>query len=145
MAGHGEKFQGEKSSIYKQVIYYIPSRRKIKYLIVFSPTFLFLKWFLSKKLLNILFSIKMEIKIYNSLSTDIFVAPCVYKLIIYIYIFSYLEADFTKKFCLELYSNLHTASTPYTAVTVQATKYSSSVQYFLFIYEHIIIFNLTLN
>ena len=46
MAGHGEKFQGEKSSIYNRVIYYFPSRRKIKYLIVFSPKFLFLKWFL---------------------------------------------------------------------------------------------------
>ena len=46
MAGHGEKFRGEKSSIYKQVIYYFPSRRKIKYLIVFSPNFFFLKWFL---------------------------------------------------------------------------------------------------
>ena len=46
MAGHGEKSQAKKSSIYKLVIYYFPSRQKIKYLIVFSPIFLFPKWFL---------------------------------------------------------------------------------------------------
>ena len=38
----------------------------------------------------------MENKIYNSLSTKVFVSPCVYKLIIYIYIFSYLEPAFHK-------------------------------------------------
>ena len=37
----GEKFQGEKSSIYKRVIYYFPSRWKIKYLIVFSPKLIY--------------------------------------------------------------------------------------------------------
>ena len=39
----------------------------------------------------------MENKIYNSLSTEVFVPPCVYKLIIYIYIFSYLEPALHKK------------------------------------------------
>ena len=33
----------------------------------------------------------MENKIYNSLSTEVFVSSCIYKLIISIYIFSYLE------------------------------------------------------
>ena len=33
----------------------------------------------------------MENKIYNSLSTEVIVSSCVYKLIINIYIFSYLE------------------------------------------------------
>ena len=51
----------------------------------------FNKNFGEKKLLNMLFSIKMENKIYNSLSTEVFVSPCVYKLIIYVYIFSHLE------------------------------------------------------
>ena len=89
MAGHGEKFQGEKFSIYKQVIYYFPSRYKIKYLIVFSQKFLLLKCFLKfltknlvKKPSNTLFSIKMENNIFNSLYTEIFVSPCIYKLII---------------------------------------------------------------
>ena len=59
MAGHGEKFQGENSSIYKRVIYNFPSRWKIKYLIVFSPKFVFLKWFL-KFLTKI--SVKKKIK-----------------------------------------------------------------------------------
>ena len=36
----------------------------------------------------------MENKIYNSLYTEIFVSPCIYKLIISIYIFSYLEPAF---------------------------------------------------
>ena len=41
----------------------------------------------------------MENKIYNSLSNEVFVSTCVYKLItyIYIYIFSYLEPAFRKK------------------------------------------------
>ena len=82
-------------SIYERVIYYFPSGWKIKYLIVFSQMFLFLKCFLKfltkilvKKPSNILFFIKMEnnIYIFNSHSTKIFVSPCVYKLIIYIYI-----------------------------------------------------------
>ena len=38
----------------------------------------------------------MENNIFNSLSTEIFVSPCVYKLIIYIYIFSYSEAALHK-------------------------------------------------
>ena len=130
MAGHGEKFQGEKMSIYKWVMYYFPSIRKIKYLIFFSPKFLFLKWFLKfltkilvKKQLNILISIKMENKIYNSFSTGIFVSPCVYKLIIYIYIYLvFWSRPFTKMFCLELDSNPRTASTPYGAITDQATQ-----------------------
>ena len=57
----------------------------------------FNKNFGEKKLFNILFSIKMENKIYNSLSTEVFVSPCVYKLIIYRYIFSYLEPAPHKK------------------------------------------------
>ena len=48
------------------------------------------------KLLYILFSILMENNIFNSLYTKIFVSPCVYKLIIYIYIFSYSEAALLK-------------------------------------------------
>ena len=93
----------KKMSIYKRVIYYFPSRWKIKYLIVFSQKFLFLKCFLKfltkillKKPSNTLFSIKMENNIFNSLYTKIFVSPCVYKLIIYIYIFSYSEAALYK-------------------------------------------------
>ena len=43
-----------------------------------------------KKLLNILFSIKLENNIFNRFFTEIFVSPCIYKLITYIYIFSYL-------------------------------------------------------
>ena len=35
MAGQGEKFQDEKTSIHKWIIYYFPLRWKIKYLIVF--------------------------------------------------------------------------------------------------------------
>ena len=66
MAGQGEKFQGDKSSIYKQVIYYFPSKRKIKYIIVFPPKFLFLKWFL-KFLTKIL--VKKNIK-YIILNQD---------------------------------------------------------------------------
>ena len=38
----------------------------------------------------------MENNIFNSLYTEIFVSPCVYKLIIYIYIFSYSEAALHK-------------------------------------------------
>ena len=56
-----------KTSIYKQEIYYFPSRWKIKYLIVFSQKCLFLKCFLKflakisvKKPSNTLFSNKME-------------------------------------------------------------------------------------
>ena len=65
----------------------------------FFTEFLFLKCFqkfltkiLVKKLSNILFSIKMENNILNSLSAEIFASPCVYKLIINIYIFHYSEA-----------------------------------------------------
>ena len=111
MVGHCEKFQGEKTSIYKRVIYYFPSRWKIKYLIAFPKTFLFLKCFLKfltkisvKKPSIILFYIKMENNIFHSISTEIFVSPCVYKLIIYIYIFSYSEAALHKNawFCVGL-------------------------------------------
>ena len=84
----------KKNSIYKWVIYYFPSRWKIKYLIVFSQKFLFQKCFLKfltkisvKKPSDILFPIKIENKIFNSLSTEIFVSPCIYKLIVYIYIY----------------------------------------------------------
>ena len=42
----------------------------------------------------------MENKIYNSLSTEVFVLPCVYKLIIYIYIFSYPKPALYKKVLL---------------------------------------------
>ena len=104
MAGHGEKFQGEKTSIYKRVISFFPSRWKIKYLIVFSEKFLFLKCFLKfltkisvKKPSNMLFSINIEDNIFNSLYTEIFVSPCVHTLIIYIYIFSYNEAALHRK------------------------------------------------
>ena len=83
----------KKMSIYKRVTYYFPSRWKIKYLILFSQKFLFLKYFLKfltkisvKKPSNALFSIKMENNIFNSLYTEIFLSACVYKLIIYIYI-----------------------------------------------------------
>ena len=58
----------------------------------FFAGIVFLKCFLKcltkilvKKQSNILFSIKMQNNIFNSLSTEIFVSPCVYKLIIYIY------------------------------------------------------------
>ena len=84
----------KKMSIYKRVIYYFPSRWKIKYLIVFSKKLLFQKCFLKfltkisvKKPSNTLFSIKMENYIFNSLYTEIFVSPCVYKLIMHIYIY----------------------------------------------------------
>ena len=70
-----------KKRVYKRVIYYFPSR-----------------W---KKLLNILFSIKTENIIFNSCFIEIFVSPCVYKLLvyayIYIYIFSCIEAALQKK------------------------------------------------
>ena len=90
MGGHGEKFQGKKPSIYKWVIYYFTSNQKIKYFnSIFTKIFVskmvskvFNKNFGEKKLLNILFSIKMENNIYNSLSTEVFVSPCDYKLII---------------------------------------------------------------
>ena len=69
----------------------------------FSQKFLFLKCFLKfltkisvKKTSNRLFSNKMENHIFNSLYTEIFVSPCVYKLIICIYIFSYSEAALHK-------------------------------------------------
>ena len=38
----------------------------------------------------------MENNLFNSLYTEIFVSPCGYKLIIYIYIFSYSEAALHK-------------------------------------------------
>ena len=80
----------------------------------------------------------MENKIYNSLYTKIFVSPFVYNLIIYIYIYLVIWSQpFTKKFCLELDSNPCTVSTSYGAITDQATQYSNSIQYFLFIYEYI--------
>ena len=75
----------KKTSIYKQVIYYFPSKWKIKYLIIFSYKFLFLKCFLKfltkilvKKPSNTLFSIKMENNIFKSLYTEIFVSTCIY-------------------------------------------------------------------
>ena len=65
---------------------------KNKILIAFSKKFLFLKYFLKfltkisvKKPSNTLCSIKMGNHIFNSLYTEIFVSPCVYKLIIYKY------------------------------------------------------------
>ena len=80
MEGHSEKLQGEKPSIYKRVIYYFPLRQKIKIFNSFITEIFVLKWFLKflaksllkKKILNILFSIKMENKIYYSLSTENF-------------------------------------------------------------------------
>ena len=124
------------------ILFFIKTESKIFY--SFFTKILFLKWFLKflrkisvKKTIKYIFSIKMENKIYNSLSTKIFVYPCIYKLIIYIYIYLVIWSQlFTKTFCLELDSNPRTASTPYGAVTDQATQYSSSVWYFLFIYEH---------
>ena len=93
----------KKISIYKQVINYFPSRYKIKYLIVFLQKFLFLKCFLKfltnilvKKPSNTIFSIKMENNIFNSLYTESLVSPCTFKLIIYIYKFSYSEAAIHK-------------------------------------------------
>ena len=70
----------------------------------FSPKFFvskmvskdFKKNFGEKKLLYMLFSIKMEIK-YLIVSTEVFVSPCAYKLIVYIYIFSYLEPALHKQ------------------------------------------------
>ena len=106
----------KKTSIYKRVIYDFPSRWKIKYLIVFSQKFLFLKCFLKfltkmtvKKTSNTLFSIKMENNIFNSLFTDNFVSPCVYKLIIYICIFSYSEVALhnNDRFSMGLESSPH--------------------------------------
>ena len=70
----------------------------------------------------------MKNKLYNSLPTKVFVSPCVYKLIIYEYIYLVIWSQpFTEKFCLELDSNPYTASMPYGAVTDQATQYSSSI------------------
>ena len=44
----------------------------------------------------------MENKIYNSLSTQFFVSPCVYKLIIYIYIYLVVWSQpFRKKVLFE--------------------------------------------
>ena len=69
----------------------------------FSQKFLFLKCFLKfltkisvKKPSNTLFSIKMQNNIFNSIYTEIFVSPCIYKLIIFIYIFSFSEAELPK-------------------------------------------------
>ena len=95
MAGHREKLQGEKTSIYKRVIYYFQTRWKIKYLTFFSLGNLFLICFLEfltkisvKKLLNIIS--KIGNNIFNIFFTGIFVSPCVYKLIIYTYICIYI-------------------------------------------------------
>ena len=85
------------------------------------------KNFSEKKLLNILFSIKIENKIYHSLSTAVFVSPCVYKLIIYIYLFSYLQPALHKKVLFELDLNPRTASSPYGALTDHTTQYLSSI------------------
>ena len=101
----------------------------MKYLIVFSPKFLFLKCFLKfltkilvKKPSNTLFSIKMENNIFNSLYTKIFVSPCVYKLIKYIYIFSYsLHKNDRSGVGLEPSPRVY-ASMRYRALTDQATN-----------------------
>ena len=79
----------------------------------------------------------MENKIYNSFRTEIFVSLYVSKLIIYIYIFSYLEPALHKNVLFgDGFRPMH-CKMPCGAVTDQATHYSRSVQYFLFIYEHI--------
>ena len=70
----------------------------------------------------------MENKIYNSLSTEVFASPCVYKLIIYMYIFSYLEAALQKKVLFEAgFEPAHCKHAIHVAITYQATEYSSSV------------------
>ena len=47
MAGHGKNSKVKKTSIYNRVIYYFPSRWKIKYIIVFLQKFLFLVAFIN--------------------------------------------------------------------------------------------------
>ena len=65
---------------------------------IFVSKFLkFLTKISMKRLLNILFSIKMENIIFNSYFTDIFISPFVYKVIVCIYIFSCIEAELHKK------------------------------------------------
>ena len=59
-----------------------------------------------EKLLNILFSIKIENNIFNRFFTEIFVSPCVYKIIIYTYIYIVvLRQRFTKTISSALDSN----------------------------------------
>ena len=101
-----------KKRVYKRVIYYFPLRWKKIYLIVFSHKFLFLNFFLvsnknfGEKLLNILFQIKMENNTFNSIFPKIFVSLCIYKLIIYIYIYLVvLRQRFTKTIGSALESN----------------------------------------